>query len=745
MVANLLNRLRSWWFFIATFFPIQLFLLHLRRSHILMIFWLLLFAFSGGFIAQNYGIHYLFLTPEYLDQVNFFSYLLVGLTLGLFVMAFHISSYIYYSYRYPFLATLNRPLWKFSLNNSVIPLLFYGYYGYHIIDLLISENFSAFSIISNMLGLLLGSLLMISLSFYYFTKTLRTPESNNHNEREKSGLMPFKKLSKAEQSWYQNKKSRVNYYLRSPFSVNLTRGAEHYKDKLLLDTMQQHHFSAAIYFLVLIILVITLGLVQNTRFFLIPAGAIVFLIFSLYLMITGAFYSRLKTWTLTAGVIALLGLNYFSGSPRFKSINYAFGLNYETEKASYSQGDFENQYNDSILQRDTNNLQAMLGNWKSKQSVAKPKLVLLNLSGGGQRSALWTYRVLSELSADKAMGFYPNVFMMSGSSGGMLGAAFFRELFYQNVSGNKAIPWKGDTAINSLGRDMLNPVTFSLAVNDLFFRLKKVRYHTYTYPMDRGYAFDQRLKENSFGLLDKRVMDYANLEQKAEVPWLVLSPTIVGDGRKLLMSTQGCSFFTFSENKRVAEKQIEFNSLEFFRFFEKQDSENLSYLTALRLSASFPYITPLVTLPSNPPIQLIDAGVRDNDGFELSVRTILAMEKWIKENTSGVVIVQIKANRPDEVEATTKRVSKLDKLMLPVSGIWKSFHNLQVYNKSVLMDLADESFDFPVEVVRFSLLKEKGDVSLSWHLTNQEKANVKKAFYDPYNQAALARLREIME
>merc|ERR1711991_54917 len=39
-------------------------------------------------------------------------------------MAFHTYSYIQLGPKYPFIATLSRPFFKFSLNNSLIPLAF---------------------------------------------------------------------------------------------------------------------------------------------------------------------------------------------------------------------------------------------------------------------------------------------------------------------------------------------------------------------------------------------------------------------------------------------------------------------------------------------------------------------------------------------------------------------------------------------------------------------------------------------
>jgi hypothetical protein len=73
------------------FFPIQLLLVQVKKNPVLIIFWLLMFGFVSGKIAARYGVPLLFMDPEYLGEVNFFSYFLVGFACGGFVMAYQIS------------------------------------------------------------------------------------------------------------------------------------------------------------------------------------------------------------------------------------------------------------------------------------------------------------------------------------------------------------------------------------------------------------------------------------------------------------------------------------------------------------------------------------------------------------------------------------------------------------------------------------------------------------------------------
>ncbi len=740
-----LNRIGKWisnaWFFTLTFFPMQLLLLHLRRSYIVLIFWLLLFLFISGNLGADYGFQYLFLSPEYLNNVSFLSYFLVGVMAGLFVMAFHISSYIYYSYRYPFLATLSRPLYKFCINNSVIPLAFYTVYVWQIAALLSADEKSTVFIITVISGLILGSVLTVAITTGYFFTTIKGLQ-NQTGAAAKALNQLIKKEANSKKA-VTGKSTVVNYYLKNFVRVKLTRNAGHYDKELLFEVIQKHHTSASLFFLLLILLVVGVNFLGDYPFFRIPAGASVFLIFSLYLMITGALYTRLKTWTLSVGLLAIFVLNMLSGLPKFRSTNYAYGLDYTTQPAEYSYDRLNMLTADSIVANDLRKTEAILNRWKVKTKKEKPKLIILNVSGGGLRSSLFTLNLLQELDSLLGDDFYPNVQLIVGSSGGMLGASYFRQLKYVSNTVDTALP-HSTRHIENMGTDLLNPIAFSLAVNDLFLRYRHFTYKGRSYLTDRGKAFDDKLEENTEGYLKGSFGDWYQPELEAKMPMLILSPTIIGDGRKLIMSNQGLSYLTFSDPNSGINLNREFDAVEYKRLFKNQHFEDLRFTTALRMSASFPYITPLINMPSKPTMELIDAGARDNEGFELSVRYLLKMKQWIAENTSGVLVIQVKANRPDEIPINEPARTRLSQVFKPFGGIVQSFHNLQIYNKSLLMELAADDLNFDLDLVRFSLFTKEDNLSLSWHLTEKEKAYINNATQFNRNKQALAKVKQLL-
>ena len=74
------------------FFPVQLLFLHIKRNHILLLFWLVLFLYVSGNLGVGFGIDTLFLAPIYMGQIGPWSFLIMGFSLGGFIMAFHIYS-----------------------------------------------------------------------------------------------------------------------------------------------------------------------------------------------------------------------------------------------------------------------------------------------------------------------------------------------------------------------------------------------------------------------------------------------------------------------------------------------------------------------------------------------------------------------------------------------------------------------------------------------------------------------------
>jgi hypothetical protein len=88
-----------------------------------------------------------------------------------------------------------------------------------------------------------------------------------------------------------------------------------------------------------------------------------------------------------------------------------------------------------------------------------------------------------------------------------------------------------------------------------------------------------------------------------------------------------------------------FTGIDFTRMFSQHQAKELQFPGALRMSATFPYVTPNVTLPSTPAIEIMDSGISDNFGISDAVQFMNVFREWIRKNTSGVMFMVIRDSR----------------------------------------------------------------------------------------------------
>lgn len=738
------------------FFPFRLLVLHFKKNHLLLLCWLILFGYVAQAISVNYGIPYLVLAPEYYGEVNFVSFLITGIALGGFITAFNLYSYALHAFRFPFIATVSRPFAKFCINNGIIPLAFLIAYIYSSVDIQVNhELIDLPSAILNIIGFLVGVFSFILLSYLYFTRTntdiikilgTTIPEPKADSKKKSEGAEDGKwfKLKRAEQRWH------VETYMAKPYRIALARTSSHYEPELVKRILWQNHINGSLFEVLLVLSFLSLGAFGGSEFFTIPAGASIFMLFTTFLMVISAVFSWFKGWTLTI----LIGLFLVADQLSIRNEHlfydsHAIGMNYDAPRPAYNVENLAALASDSATyEQDRLTTLSILESWKAKNvrhgvSNKKPKLNVIAVSGGGSRSMLWTFRSLQVADSLLNGSLMDRTALMTGSSGGLIGASYFREL-YRRESHGEQMDRADMEHLNKISHDILNPIGFSLVTNDLFIRYRKVMDGDKTYTRDRGYAFEEELNQNLDGLLDIRLDDLADDERSARIPMLMITPTIINDGRRLLISTQPTSYM--SDNFSVASSGDGgiSGTVDYNRLFEHNEAAQLKLTSALRMSATFPYIMPLVTLPSDPVIQVMDAGVRDNYGMESTLEFIHEFRDWISDNTSGVVILQIrdrhKNREPSEVGGSLmKRFSR------PVQNVTGNMLRVQDMEQDELFEHALTWADFPLERVSIELEHDhEENISLSWHLTANEKGKVLEQVHSEVNEAKFQRLVDLL-
>ena len=735
--------------FFRSFFPIQLLVGHVKYNLLVLFYWLLLFLIVTDKFGSAYGIPYLFFSPDYLGEVSGVAFFFIGFSIGGFTMGFNTYSYIKIGPHYPFLLVVKKPFLKFCLNNSIIPILFGIIFIYKFSNFQINEEFALTSdIIIYILSFIGGvSFFMLLSLLYFFPKKQIISDSSTSSSEESFTNKKHSFLHKKE-NWYdffQYKVEKNYIYIGKNLKLYSSRSVKHLDEELKQKVFNSNKVNTSVFEIITIISLFALGFFRNYKLFEIPAAMSIVLLLTVILMLFSAMLSWFHRWTYPVVFLIILSMDYLSThSELFTYKNYAYGLSYKNvNKHKYSLDEIQKQDPSEVIKTKQAYLK-ILNNWKIETGEDKPKLIISNSSGGGSRSALWTYTVLQKSDEYLKGNLNKHLHLMTGASGGMVGAAYWRETLLRYKKGELRNLYAGNYREN-ISKDLLNKLAFSLSTNDLLFRYQSVKINRNSYTQDRGYAFEQQLHEITENSLDHTLGYYKKYEENGSIPIIIFSPTIVNDGRRLLISSQSLLFLTASTGGPNFSVNS-YENIDYQNFFKTNRPNNIRFSTVIRTQATFPFVLPMVTMPTNPGVQLMDAGLRDNYGSKAMIELLNTMKDWINENTSGVIILQIRDTKKILNKETYNKVSLLNKVTLPFGNLYQNFAKTQDFDQEELLKIAVNNFKCPIDLVTFNLRENKNDrISLSWHLTKNEKQKIERAFRSRQNKNSLIRLKNLLK
>jgi hypothetical protein len=282
------------------------------------------------------------------------------------------------------------------------------------------------------------------------------------------------------------------------------------------------------------------------------------------------------------------------------------------------------------------------------------------------------------LHKDPALkNFSKHLRLITGASGGMVGATYYVGSVQEDGSLQEGFQ------PDDIAQDFLTPIINSQVFREVPYLAVPCEY----YNRDRGEMLDLAMEGNVpridpgvklrlNNVFAQSFADFAPGEKAGWRPSLIFSPMIVEDGRRLLISNRHVPYMTVnrgdfllpnrasfgesdSGSTRVSSSQKKTRSskrvkagdekhdvysrpaVEFFRLFpESRDRFHLS--TAARMNATFPFVSPAVSLPTNPPRRVVDAGYFDNTGVSVASSWLYQHREWVAKNCSGVIVIQVR-------------------------------------------------------------------------------------------------------
>lgn len=241
-------------------------------------------------------------------------------------------------------------------------------------------------------------------------------------------------------------------------------------------------------------------------------------------------------------------------------------------------------------------------------------IIVICAAGGGIQAAAWTAKVLSSLE-QSVDSFKDSIVLMSGVSGGSAGAMFFLDGFDTDRSD------KEDAIVKAAAKESLDATGWGLAHAD-FWRFIGLGWLIIRDKFrDRGWAIEQNWKES---FVSNRNSDYklSNLREKitdGSLPIPIFNATLVETGTRLLISPLPLDLPSIGNHDA--------KTTDIFKLYHKNADMNVT--TAVRLSASFPYVSPISRAYADnhklSSIHIGDGGYFDNYG-------VFSALEWLKSH-----------------------------------------------------------------------------------------------------------------
>ncbi|OJW82727.1 MAG: hypothetical protein BGO69_07070 [Bacteroidetes bacterium 46-16] len=741
------NKVRHVYYFL----PVQLVILHFRKYQLLLLFWLMLVATLTGHFAAHFGAATLFLAPEYFGNVSFYSMLLLGGAMGVFIMSWHITTFIINAHRIPYMGAARQTFLVYVINNSIIPLAFLIFYSVVSIHFQwYYEHADVKFILVTQAGFYLGLLLVVLLSFAYFFRVgrdlLKTVLTTITNPARIRDIIPYDALD------YEVDIIRVDNYITETFRVAHCDELERYHPRMLNAVLRRHHRNAIAATVFAVVLLFLLGIFMDQPLLRIPAAAGFLILFAIMMGVVGAVKYFLRSWEVLGWVVIGLVLSALVSRHVFDLRSIAYGLNYHTSAAGEPVYDYEHLkdlFNTQRYERDKKTEEARLDKWKTKRDLAgvsKPPLVVITISGGGSRAAYWAFRSMQYADSITGQKLFSNTVLISGASGGMMGAAYWRSVHSAYNDGIIKDPYDEQYLAN-IGKDLLNAIIFSFASVDLINPFNKISIEGHSYTKDRGYAMEHEMVNNMGPMIDKTIGDFKQKEADADIPQMIFNGTIINDGRKLMMAAQPISYLGRPGYSLRDTVDPPIDAIDFAAFFERQNPYNLRITSAIRMNATFPFVLPVVKLPSKPVMNIMDAGMRDNFGTEIASRYLFVMRRWIEENAGNVIFLEIRDTREGEMFPPAEQHSLSSMISDPLFVIQNKWEVFQSYYHGYLKDFAPYFLNGKLRFVTLEYVPEEKDRSaaLNFHLTQKEKMDIYRSIYYPRNQAAFDTLQSLLK
>ncbi len=362
-------------------------------------------------------------------------------------------------------------------------------------------------------------------------------------------------------------------------------------------------------------------------------------------------------------------------------------------------------------------------------------LVVVSAAGGGIQAAAWTAQVLAGLDEIYGPEFTRSVGMVSGVSGGSVGTMYYMAGGdwtstgppFNQASRRQLVEWAEASSLEATGWGIVYPDFLRSVVPFL------VPQH-----IDRGWAIEQSWL-NRVGV-DHRLRDWIPAIRNHQMPIPVFNAVLVETGQRLVISPV---------LKKRETTWSASDACEFFNLYPGDES-NIRATTAARLSATFPYVSPISRGDGDEPAHgpskhyhVADGGYGENEG-------LLTVLDWanqlVKRYTDPahrpfdkILVIRIQpfsiAPQPAPAEAGMSWSYNVLGPLETLENVRSALHaerndfDLNVLASANAPSTTNDPNQIDIVWTKFMFHPSKDYVTpFSWHLTASQKAEIGEAW-----------------
>lgn len=355
-------------------------------------------------------------------------------------------------------------------------------------------------------------------------------------------------------------------------------------------------------------------------------------------------------------------------------------------------------------------------NWVQRHGDPGAPIVVVATAGGGIRASAWTTQVLTGLAEGCQVGdknkFTSSVVLISSVSGGSEGAMYFAGWYDSegNTDLKKVKEIRDESAQTDLGAvgwglvypDLLRTIPGVALLNHLL--------HSPYERIDRGWALEQQWNQHWVGEgSSPRLGDWYADVKKGTRPALIFNATVAESGERFVAAT------TDLYEQKIDQFR---GTVQFFHSFEGQD---LPVSTAARLSATFPFVSPMTRADTgrrHEELHVGDGGYYDNSGLLSATQWLAGANMTLQDHPVILVVID---STPGS-EALGQYWAWQRQFVAPLTtllNVRTSSQQLRAhYEKDLVQDLLEQELGSNPPPITSAYFEFQGTSTtpLSWHL-----------------------------